>query len=77
MGSGWPHQYCGRKLVATNVGNQGDPSADQSIGGKGSVVTMTVADLCVGCDAGHIDISQEAWKQLTNGAVDSTTNITW
>jgi hypothetical protein len=69
----WPPANCGRKITLTNTG----PTTDNSIGGKGITITVTVEDTCVGCDEGHLDLSVEAWEKLTNNAKWSTVGITW
>jgi hypothetical protein len=65
-------QSCGRRLRIRNVG-----SNDASVGGRGNEITVTVADTCPGCDAGHVDLSEGAWNALTNNAGWSTANIEW
>ena len=67
------HNYCGRRIKMTNTG----PITDHSIGGKGNVVIVTVADTCSGCAEGHLDLSKGAWSTLTNNAADSQVGIRW
>jgi len=73
MGQSSPGPFCGRNIVVTNNG----PDGDNSIGGKGNVVTVTVEDTCEGCDENHLDLSLASWLSLTNGAPDSVVGITW
>ncbi|KAF1821481.1 uncharacterized protein K489DRAFT_410950 [Dissoconium aciculare CBS 342.82] len=68
-----PSSYCGRKIVLTNTG----PSGDNSVGGKGNSVVVTVDDTCPGCDENHLDLSVAAWNKLTNGHGYSQVGITW
>ena len=73
MGQSSPGPFCGRKIILTNTG----PSTDQSVGGKGNVVTVTVEDTCEGCDENHLDLSVAAWNSLTNNHVGSVVDISW
>ncbi|KAH8815976.1 expansin module family protein [Xylogone sp. PMI_703] len=68
-----PGPYCGRKIRLTNTG----PTTDNSIGGKGNQVVVTVEDTCPGCDENHLDLSVAAWEALTNGAAYSVVGISW
>jgi hypothetical protein len=68
-----PGPFCGRKILATNTG----PTTDNSVGGVGNTIIITVEDTCEGCDENHIDLSVEAWNALTNGHVFSVTGIAW
>lgn len=62
---------CGRQIVVTNTGS------NDGVGGEGNVVTVTVADTCPSCDENHIDLSESAWKKLTNNAPDGTVLVDW
>ncbi|RFU30824.1 hypothetical protein B7463_g5477, partial [Scytalidium lignicola] len=73
MQSESPSPYCGRKIQLTNTG----PTTDNSIGGRGNVVVVTVEDTCVGCDENHLDLSVAAWESLTNNAAYSVVGISW
>lgn len=64
---------CGRRVRLTNTG----PSTDMSVGGAGNTIEVVVADTCVGCDQGHLDLSVAAWNALTNGAYPSQVGISW
>lgn len=64
---------CRRRIRATNTG----PTTDMSVGGKGSSVELVVADTCVGCHQGHLDLSVAAWNALTNNAYPSQVGISW
>lgn len=68
-----PAPYCGKKIKLTNVG----PTTDESIGGAGNSVTVTVEDTCPGCNEGHLDLSVAAWETLTNNALYSVVGISW
>ena len=68
-----PGPFCNRKIILKNTG----PSTDNSVGGKGNVVTVTVEDTCEGCDENHLDLSVAAWNALTNGHAFSVTDISW
>ena len=71
MGSTWPPAMCGRQITLTNAG----PTTDQSIGGEGNTITVTVEDTCEGCDQGHWDLPVTAWEALTNNAAWSVVGI--
>lgn len=73
MGQVGPGPYCGRTLVATNIG----PTTDNSIGGEGNTVTVTIEDTCEGCAQNDLDFSVAAWNALTNNAAYSVVTVSW
>ncbi|KFY74788.1 hypothetical protein V499_05211 [Pseudogymnoascus sp. VKM F-103] len=68
-----PGPYCGRKIQVTNTG----PTTDNSVGGAGNTIIVTVQDTCAGCDENHVDLSVAAWNSLTNGHEFSVTGVSW
>ncbi|RFU32938.1 hypothetical protein B7463_g3408, partial [Scytalidium lignicola] len=71
MKSESPSPYCGRQIKITNTG----PTTDESIGGKGRTVTVTVEDTCMGCNETHLDLSVAAWNVISNKALYSVVGI--
>jgi hypothetical protein len=68
-----PGPYCGRKIQVTNTG----PTTDNSVGGAGNTIIVTVEDTCEGCDENHVDLSVAAWNSLTKGHGFSVTGVSW
>jgi hypothetical protein len=44
---------------------------------QGKTVTVTVADKCMGCKPGDIDLSRKAWAQLTGNAYGDRFQGSW
>ncbi|KFY68818.1 hypothetical protein V496_00773 [Pseudogymnoascus sp. VKM F-4515 (FW-2607)] len=59
--------------MITNTG----PTTDNSVGGTGNTIIVTVQDTCAGCDENHVDLSVAAWNLLTNGHEFSVTGVSW